>query len=99
MLLLLASIHIHAPGVEGEGEEVLQARGRTRGGAEALQPFLALFEGGELAPEGVAHTRWRRLTRDCFYRRVLSDTTHQPCFHITFTQHTGFLPLYIHTLH
>lgn len=34
VLLFLPSIHIHAPGVEGKGEEVLEARGRTHHGVE-----------------------------------------------------------------
>lgn len=52
MLLLLAGIHVHAPGMEGEGEEVLEAGGGAHHRAEAFQPFLALFEGGELTPGG-----------------------------------------------
>lgn len=50
VLLLLASVHPHAPGVEGEGEEVLQARGRAHNSVQALQPFLTLLKGGELTP-------------------------------------------------
>lgn len=57
VLLFLTSVHIHAPGVEGEGEEVLEARGRTHHSVEAFQPFLTLFKGGELTPEGIAHTQ------------------------------------------
>lgn len=52
VLLLLTSVHVHAPGVEGEGEEVLEAGGGTHHRAEALQPFLTLLEGGELTPGG-----------------------------------------------
>lgn len=55
VLLLLAGVHVHAPGVEGEGEEVLQARGGTHHGVQALQPFLTLLEGGELTPGGSKH--------------------------------------------
>lgn len=52
VLLLLAGVHIHAPVVEGEGEEVLQARGRAHYVVQALQPFLTLLKGGELTPGG-----------------------------------------------
>lgn len=51
MLLLLSSVHLHAPGVEGKGEQVLQARGRTHYDVQAFQPFLTLLKGGELTPE------------------------------------------------
>ena len=50
VLLLLAGVHLHAPGVEGEGEEVLQARGRAHDHVQPLQPFLTLLKGGELTP-------------------------------------------------
>lgn len=50
VLLLLTGIHIHAPGVEGEGEEVLQARWRAHDCIQAFQPFLTLLKGGELTP-------------------------------------------------
>lgn len=52
VLLFLSSVHVHAPGVEGKGEEVLEARGRTHYGVEAFHPFLTLFKGGELTPDG-----------------------------------------------
>lgn len=52
VLLLLTSIHIHAPGMESKGEEVLEASGRTHYSVEALQPFLTLLKGGELTPDG-----------------------------------------------
>lgn len=52
VLLLLTSIHIHAPGMESKGEEVLEASGRTHYSVEAFQPFLTLFKGGELTPDG-----------------------------------------------
>lgn len=52
VLLLLTSIHIHAPGMESKGEEVLEACGRTHHSVEAFQPFLTLFKGGELTPDG-----------------------------------------------
>lgn len=51
VLLLLSSVHVHAPGVEGKGEQILQARGRAHYRVQALQPFLALLKGGELAPK------------------------------------------------
>lgn len=50
VLLFLTSIHLHAPGMEGEGEEVLQARGRSNHHIQALQPLLTLLKGRELTP-------------------------------------------------
>lgn len=50
MLLLLTGVHIHAPGVEGKGEKVLQARGRAHYHVQAFQPLLTLLKGGELTP-------------------------------------------------
>lgn len=50
VLLLLAGVHVHAGLVEGEGEEVVQAGGGAGQSVEALQPLLALLEGGELTP-------------------------------------------------
>ena len=52
VLLLLPGVDVHAPGVEGEGEEVLQAGGGPPRRAQPLQPLLALLQGGELAPAG-----------------------------------------------
>lgn len=52
MLLLLSGVHVHAPGVEGEGEEVLQARRGAHNSTEAFQPFLTLLKSGELTPGG-----------------------------------------------
>lgn len=67
VLLLLTSIHIHAPGVEREGKEVLEASGWTHYSIEAFQPFLTLFKGGELAPDG-SNTKYRvMLCSSCVY--------------------------------
>lgn len=50
VLLLLSSVHIHAPGVEGEGEKVLQTRRGAHYWVQPLQPFLTLLKSGELTP-------------------------------------------------
>lgn len=62
VLLLLSSIHLHAPSVEGKGKEVLQARGRVHYGVEAFEPLLTLLKGGELTPgDQKTNTRSTRL--------------------------------------
>lgn len=52
VLLLLPRVHVRTPGVEGEGEEVLQPGRGANHAREPLQPLLTLLEGGELAPNG-----------------------------------------------
>jgi len=58
MLLLLPGIEVHAPGMEGEGEEVLQAGRGPPYRAQPLQPLLALLQGGELTPGGGGWTQF-----------------------------------------
>lgn len=88
VLLLLTSIHIHAPGVKRKGKEVLEVSGRTHYSIEAFQPFLTLFKGGELAPDG-SNTKYRvMLCSSCVYSVTpiyRSKTAPQPYFHVIYS--------------
>lgn len=50
VLLLLTGINLHAPGVVGEGEQVLDLGRGADGIVQPLQPVLALLKRGELTP-------------------------------------------------
>lgn len=61
VLVLVVGAAPQAPGVVGQGEQVLQPRRSAYGTVEAPQPLLALLEGGEVAPEGRAGNRRKKM--------------------------------------
>lgn len=52
MLVLVVGTAPQAPGMVGQCKQVLQPRWMGYGTVQALQPLLALLEGGEVTPEG-----------------------------------------------
>lgn len=50
MLFLFAGVHLHAPSVIGEGEEVFYLRRRADGIVQSLQPVLTLLKSRKLTP-------------------------------------------------
>lgn len=58
MLLLLTGINLHAPGVVGEGEQVLDLGRGADGIVQPLQPVLTLLKGGKLTPGPETNIPW-----------------------------------------
>lgn len=50
VLLLFTGVNLHAPGVVGEGEQVLYLGRGADGIVQPLQPVLTLLKGGKLTP-------------------------------------------------
>lgn len=69
VLLLLTGVHLHAPGVVGEGEQVLDLGRGADGIVQPLQPVLTLLKRGELTPGPETNIPWVTFSKRGHSRR------------------------------